>query len=235
MRATSPSGSGGRRWIAEISLPLRGGWRDAPGGVLSSRPAPATRPPPGRAKGRGHPPRYAGRDKERAMARDVDYYERVARGLREAAERSRRESDPEQAMRHLTLAATQVLGDTDASKRPGSLKSGEASMTCSGIFFAAPRRDHLVLLAEPGYPPEQRRARIDINDSRPGYTVRTGEPVALPNTDEDHLFRQILSTARVGSTLYLPVVWGQEVIGMFNCAAQARYTYDETDIRLGLP
>ena len=55
--------------------------------------------------------------------------------------------------------------------------------------------------------------RFDVSD--PSRPTSFGEPVVLPNTDEDHLFRQILSTARVGSTLYLPVVWSDEVIGMF--------------------
>src|SRR5262245_14394179 len=118
------------------------------------------------------------------MARDTAYYERVAQGLRQAAEASRVESDPERALSHLTLTATDVLGDLEAGRRTGALKPGERPFFCSGVFFAAPRRDHLILVAEHGYPPEQRRARISIMDSRPGYTVRTGEPVVLPNTDE---------------------------------------------------
>jgi GAF domain-containing protein len=168
------------------------------------------------------------------MIRDADYFERVTGGLRAAAELSRRESDPERALVPLTRAAGEVLGDREAGRRLGALKPGERDFVCSGIFFAAPAQDHLILLAEHGFPPEQHRLRIDIGDSRPGHTVRTGEAVVLSNTDRDPMFRQILKTARMGSALYLPMVWQGRVFAMFNVAAQARGTYEETDLRLGL-
>lgn len=168
------------------------------------------------------------------MARDVAYFERAARGLRGAAELSRQETDPERALTHLTRIAGEVLGDREAGGRPGALKPGERDFTCNGIFFAAPERDHLILLAEHGFPPAQHRLRIGIMDSRPGHTVRTGEAVVLSNTDHDKVFRQILSTARMGSALYLPMSWQGRVLAMFNVAAQARGTYEETDLRMGL-
>jgi GAF domain-containing protein len=160
------------------------------------------------------------------MPRDVPYFERVTRGLWEAAERSRAEDDPERALAHLTHMAQNVLGDPELTRRE--------SFKCSGVFLLAPGGDHLILLAEHGYPPEQHRGRISIMDSNPGLVVRTGEPKIVPNTDEDANFRQILSTVRVGSSCYLPVIWQRRVLGMFNVAAQARYALNETDRDMGM-
>jgi GAF domain-containing protein len=166
--------------------------------------------------------------------KDLGYFERVMRGLQQAAEASRGETDAEAAVGHITRMARDVLGDPDSAKRPGALKPGERDVKVSGIFFAAPKRDHLLLFADHGFPAEQRHLRISIADSRPGHTVRTGEPVVLPNTDNDTMFRQILKSARMGSALYAPVVWQAQVLGMFNIAAQARNTYDATDLNIAL-
>ena len=160
---------------------------------------------------------------------DETYFERVTRGLQEAAEASRVESEPERALSHITRIAQQVLGDPEAGTR-----AGEGAFRCSGVFLVAPSRDYLILFAENGYPPEQHRARISVMDSNPGLVVRTGKPKIVPNTDKDPNFRQILSTVRVGSSCYLPVVWQRQVIGMFNVAAEARYTLSEVDLRMGL-
>jgi hypothetical protein len=122
--------------------------------------------------------------------------------------------------------AQNVLGDPELTRRE--------SFKCSGVFLLAPGGDHLILLAEHGYPPEQHRGRISIMDSNPGLVVRTGEPKIVPNTDEDANFRQILSTVRVGSSCYLPVIWQRRVLGMFNVAAQARYALNETDRDMGM-
>jgi GAF domain-containing protein len=166
--------------------------------------------------------------------KDVAYFERVMRGLRDAAEQSRREIGPDAALRHITRAAGDMLGDADAGRRPGGLKPGEQERKVAGIFFAAPARDCLILLAEHGFPPEQNRLRISIADSRPGHAARTGEPAVVPNTDGDPMFRQILKTARMGSALYAPLIWQAEVLGVLNIAAQARNTYDATDLEMAL-
>lgn len=168
------------------------------------------------------------------MSKDIAYYRRVMGALQQGAEASRAEREPEPAMRHLTRLAREVMGDPDSGKKPGALKPGERDFKVSGIFFAAPARDHLILFADHDFPPEQRHLRISITDSRPGYTVRTGEPVVVENTDSDAMFRQILSSARMGSAVYAPMVWQGSVLGMFNIAAQARNTHDKTDLAVAM-
>jgi len=169
---------------------------------------------------------------ETSVPYDIAYYERVARGLAQAAAVSRSETNPETALFNITECARVSVGDPAARERPGAINPGDPDFVISGIFFVAPTRDHMVLVVDNGF--DVRLARIGINDSRPGNTVRTGEPAFLANTDTDKLFRQIIPKGRVGSSLYLPMWWGDRVIGMFNVAAMARYTFDEPDTRTGI-
>ena len=166
------------------------------------------------------------------MPRPTDFHARGFDALETANAAAWRESDPEQAVRHFTRATRALLGDPDAALRPGAVKPGETQFIVSGIFFIAPTRDHMILFADNGFPPEQRHARISVTDSRPGHTVTTGKPAVVPNTDEDPIFRQILSSGRVGCSVYVPVMWKGEVIGMFNTAAQARRMYDKADLQV---
>ena len=168
------------------------------------------------------------------MGKDSIFFERAISGLHQATELARGESDPEAAVRHFTRVARSILGDLDAGAKPGAIKPGERDFKVSGIFFAAPARDHLILLADYDFPTEQRFLRISIRDSRPGHTVRHGAPVVVPNTDLDSSFRQILKTARMGSAVYAPMMWEGQAIGMFNVAAQARNTYDITDLQVAM-
>jgi hypothetical protein len=170
--------------------------------------------------------------KERCLTYDLDYYRRVSVGLARAAELSCGETNPEKALFNITECARTSVGDEKARDRPGAINPGDPDFVISGIFFVAPTRDHMTLVVDNGF--DVRLARIGINDSRPGNTVRTGVPAFLANTDDDKLFRQIIPKGRVGSSLYLPMTWGSEVIGMFNVAAMARYTFGEPDTRTGI-
>lgn len=168
------------------------------------------------------------------MGKDLRYFERVIAELRFASSLADNEAHPEAALRHFTRSARAILGDLDAGRKPGAIRPGERDFRVSGVFFAAPARDHLILLADHDFPAEQRHLRISINDSRPGHTVRNAAPVVIPNTDADTSFRKILSSARMGSAVYCPMLWGGQAIGMFNVAAQARDTFDVTDLQAAM-
>lgn len=166
------------------------------------------------------------------MTRPADFHDRAIAALHDANDAAWREADAEDGVRHFTRMTHALLGDPDAWTQPGALKPGETQFVVSGVFFIAPDRDHMILFADNGFPAAQRHARISVTDSRPGHTVRTKQAAVVPNTDEDAIFRQILSSGRVGCSIYVPVMWKSEVIGMFNTAAQARYMLDETDMRV---
>ena len=96
--------------------------------------------------------------------------------------------------------------------------------------MALPEKTHLLLLAEVGFPPEQHRLRVGIDEGRPGWVLRHGRPLLLANTDEDPQFTQILSRARMGSAILAPLRWRGETLGLLVAASQARNTYSQLDL-----
>lgn len=167
------------------------------------------------------------------MARldDGAFLARLAPALRGAAQAA----DAETALGALTLCAFEALGDPDAAARPGALKEGERDCRIAGVFAITPDRRRNMLVAGRGFPPEQRRLAIPIDWNHPGEVVRTGRPILLENTDEHAAFRQFLKTSRMGSSLYHPIRAGGAMIGQIVAAAQARWSYDASDLgRLSL-
>ena len=88
--------------------------------------------------------------------------------LAEATRAANAAPDVESALRYLTAATQEVLGDKEAHLRPGGLRAGERQFTDSGIFLITPDRQHNLLVAEHGFPPEQHRLRIPIDLGPPG-------------------------------------------------------------------
>ena len=150
--------------------------------------------------------------------------------LAEATRAANASPDFESALRHLTAGTQEVLGDKEAHLRPGGLRAGERQFTNSGIFLITPDRQYNLLVAEQGFPPEQYRLRIPIDLGHPGQVVHKQRPVVLANTDESPDFRQILTTARMGSAMFGPMVWRGQMLGQILTAAQARHTYSALDL-----
>jgi hypothetical protein len=137
--------------------------------------------------------------------------------------------DVESALSAISAGAWTSLGDPVAHERPGALKPGEHQFAVSGYFMLTPDGTETVLVAEHGFPPEQHRLRIASDLAHPGWVVKNRKPLLLANTDEDKDFKQILKTARMGSAMYSPLIWGADFIGLLITASQARNTYDEDD------
>jgi len=150
--------------------------------------------------------------------------------LAEATRAANDAPDVESALRHLTAATQEVLGDKEAHLRPGGLRAGERQFTNSGIFLITPDCQFNFLVAEHGFPPEQHRLRIPIDLGHPGQVVHDQRPLVLANTDESPDFRQILTTARMGSAVFGPMVWRGQMLGQILTAAQARHTYSVIDL-----
>jgi len=150
--------------------------------------------------------------------------------LAEATRAANDVPDVESALGHLTAATQGVLGNKEAHLRPGGLRAGERQFVVSGIFLITPHRQHNLLVAEHGFPPEQHRLRIPLDFGPPGWVVQHQRPRIIANTDEAPDFRQILKTSPMGSTLYGPMVWRGQMLGQLLTAAQARYTYGPIDL-----
>tara|TARA_Y100000588_G_scaffold339631_1_gene382490 strand:- start:2520 stop:2984 length:465 start_codon:yes stop_codon:yes gene_type:complete len=122
-----------------------------------------------------------------------------------------------------------MLGDPDAQKRPGALKTGEHQFSVAGFFMHLPKERASILVAEDGFPKEQHRLRIPDDLGHPGWVVKNQKPLLLANTDEHSDFKQILKTARMGSAMYTPLVQEGNFVGQFITASQARHTYGPDD------
>ena len=88
--------------------------------------------------------------------------------LAEATRAANSALDVESALGHLTAATREVLGDKEAHLRPGGLRVGERQFVVSCIFLITADRQHNLLVAEHGFPPEQHRLRIPLDFGPPG-------------------------------------------------------------------
>ncbi len=147
--------------------------------------------------------------------------------LAEATQAANDAPDVESALRYLTGATREVLGNKEAHLRPGGLRTGERQFVVSCIFLITPDRRHNLLVAEHGFPPEQHRLRILLDFGPPGWVVQHQRPRMIANTDEAPDFRQILKTSHMGSVLYGPMVWRGQMLGQVLTVAQARHTYGD--------
>ena len=142
--------------------------------------------------------------------------------------------DFEAALRLLNALSVQTLGDASAAARPGMLKPGERDYRVAGTFLVTPDRRYNVLTGNVGFPPEQRRLMIPIEWNDPGWVVANEKPLLIPNTDKHRQFRQFLNSSRMGSSIYAPMfarVGGSiRFVGQMVAAAQARETYDASDL-----
>ncbi len=152
-----------------------------------------------------------------------------ARRLAEALRAAASAGGVEPALSAISAAALDLLGDGEAHLRPGALKPGERAFAVSGFFMLSPDGRENVLVAEHGFPPEQRRLRIPADLGHPGRVAASGAPLLLENTDDHPDFEQILKTARMGSAMYSPLVWRGRYWGQSITAAQARNTYGPDD------
>ena len=150
--------------------------------------------------------------------------------LVEATQAANDAPDVESALGHLTAATQGLLGDKEAHLRPGGLRAGERQCVVSCIFLITADRQHNLLVAEHGFPPEQHRLRIPLDFRPPGWVVQHQRPRIIANTDEAPDFRQILKTSHMGSTLYGPMFWRGQMLGQVLTAAQARHTYGPIDL-----
>ncbi|MSO75326.1 MAG: GAF domain-containing protein [Alphaproteobacteria bacterium] len=163
------------------------------------------------------------RDFERLQAEAL----RLMGSLGEAACKA---SGPEAALRVITSFLPTLLGDRDATSKPGALKPGERQFFVSGNFMVSPDGRENWLIAETGFPPEQHRLRIAIDLAHPGWVVANRRRLIIANTDTNTEFKQILKTARMGSAMFAPMFRGERLIGQLICAAQARDTFAEGDL-----
>ena len=152
--------------------------------------------------------------------------------LAEAGQAANAAADPESALAALVSRYVALLGDRSAHLRPGALRDGERQFFVAGAFVVTPDESWHMLLANSGFPPEQRRLMVPIDAGHPGRVRASMTPLLLANTDEHGSFRQYLKTARMGSSIYVPMIWEGRFIGQIIMAAQARWTLRQVDLEV---
>lgn len=150
--------------------------------------------------------------------------------LAEAGQAATAATDPESALAELVSRYVALLGDRGAHLRPGALREGERQFFIAGAFLVTPDESWHMLLANSGFPPEQRRLMVPIDAGHPGMVRASMAPLLLANTDDHNSFRQYLKTARMGSSIYVPMIWEERFIGQIIMAAQARWTLRPADL-----
>ena len=131
-----------------------------------------------------------------------------------------------------TDAVFDLLGDRLAHQQAGALKPGEQQFFVAGFFMLMPSAAEHLLVSERGFPPEQHRLRIPLELGHPGWVFTHQVPLLLENTDEHDDFKQILKTARMGSAMYVPMLWRGKFLGQMIMAAQARHTFAQADLQI---
>jgi hypothetical protein len=137
---------------------------------------------------------------------------------------------PEEAMRVLAQACWDTLGDREAHLRPGALKEGERQFFVAGVFIVTPDERSHMLVGNVGFPKEQERLLVPIDGGHPGQVYATRAKLLLKNTDDHATFKQYLKTARMGSTIFGPMIFKGRFHGQLIMAAQARHTMGEQDL-----
>ena len=129
---------------------------------------------------------------------------------------------PEGALRALLSPLHEGLGDQQTQL--------DEQFFVAGAFMIAPDAEWHMLVGNIGFPPEQARLMIPIAGGHPGSVFTSKEALHLPDTHAvAGSFKQYLKTARMGSAMYVPMIWNGQFLGQIVMAAKVRNTLSATD------
>jgi hypothetical protein len=139
---------------------------------------------------------------------------------------------PEEALWCLTRALPALLGDPAAASRPGAFRQAEPPGVSGAAvaFMLTPDRRHHLITAAVNFLPEQHHELVDIGLGHPGAVARTRRPMLLRDTTLHPGFVKILQTFRAGSSMFAPLIWRGDYLGVLICANAARDTFGEGDL-----
>lgn len=127
---------------------------------------------------------------------------------------------PEDALRALLSPLHATLGD----------RSVDDQFFVAGAFLVSPDRDWHMLVGNIGFPAEQARLMIPIAGGHPGTVLASEKALHLPDTHAvAGSFKQYLKTTRMGSAMYVPMIWQGRFVGQIVMAAKQRNTLGAED------
>ena len=139
---------------------------------------------------------------------------------------------PEEALYAITRAIPALLGDPSAALRPNPFRESPPPVigAAAVAFMVTADRQHHMITAPVNFAPEQYHELVDIKLGHPGEVAKTRQPMLLRDTALHAGFVKILQSFRAGSSMFAPILWQGEYLGVLICANAARNSFGEADL-----
>jgi hypothetical protein len=139
---------------------------------------------------------------------------------------------PEEALWAITRTVPALLGDPAAALRPNAFREEPAPRigAAATVFLRMPDGRHHLISAPVNFAPSQHHELVAIELGHPGHVAKTRQPMLLHDTALHASFVKILQSFRAGSSMFAPLLWQGEYLGVLICANAARGTYAEADL-----
>jgi GAF domain-containing protein len=139
---------------------------------------------------------------------------------------------PEAALLCVTRAVPALLGDPGAALRPNAFREDPPPVVrgAAACFLRTADAAHHLIAASVNFPPHQHHELVAIGLGHPGEVARHRRPLLLHDTALHPGFVKILQGFRAGSSMFAPLLWQGEYLGVMICANAARGTYAEADL-----
>jgi len=139
---------------------------------------------------------------------------------------------PEEALWCVTHTLPALLGDPGAALRPNAFRENPppAVGSACAVFLRTPDRAHHMVSAPVNFAPSQYHELVGIELGHPGDVARNRRPLLLHDTALHHGFVKILQSFRAGSSMFSPLLWRGDYLGVLITANAARGTFGEADL-----
>ena len=139
---------------------------------------------------------------------------------------------PEDALWAITRTVPAVLGNPAAALRPNAFRENPppAVGAAAAVFLRMADGQHHLIAAPVNFAPEQHHELVAIELGHPGHVARTQQPMLLHDTALHVTFVKILQTFRAGSSMFAPLLWRGDYLGVLICAHAARGSFSEVDL-----
>ncbi len=152
--------------------------------------------------------------------------------LKRIAEEAAEAEGAEAALWHISRALPAMLGDRAAALQPNAFRETPppAIGSACAFFMRMPDAAHHLITASVNFPPAQHHERVRITLGHPGEVARTHRPLLLRDTALHPSFVKILQSFRAGSSMFAPLLWRGDYLGVLICANAARGSFGEEDL-----
>ena len=138
----------------------------------------------------------------------------------------------EEALWAITRTVPALLGDPGAALRPNAFREDPPPTigAAATVFLRMPDGLHHLIAAPVNFAPGQHHELVAIELGHPGHVAKTRQPMLLHDTALHASFVKILQSFRAGSSMFAPLLWQGEYLGVLICANAARGTFSEGDL-----